>query len=165
MSESGVYIPMPQHLRTFCLALKYYQCSQYIKGCDLLMVQEEKETNEFLSSRERRRLRRYPVQLYLELVVCDRDLGLQEMNFYKAKSLDVSLEGLRVESFEELAKDSFVSFSVNSDSSSESFLGVGDVKWCEAKIDPNRFEAGIVFSNYSTSESMKKYLKLESGVK
>jgi len=165
MSESGLYIPMPQHVTTFCLASKYYQCSQYIKGCDLLLAQEEDETNEFLSSRERRRLRRYPEQLYLDLVTCDKDIGPQEMNFYKAKSLDVSLGGLRVESFKELAKDSFVSFIMDPDFSSESLLGVGDVKWCEPKIDPDRFEAGIAFSNYSTSESMKEYLKLESGVK
>ena len=165
MTKSGVYIPMPQHVRTFCLASKYCQCSQYIKGCDLLMAQEEDETNEFLNSRERRKLRRYPEELYLDLVTCDKDTDLHEMNFYKAKSLDVSLGGLRVESFNELAIDSFVSFIMDPDFSSESLLGVGNVKWCEPKIDPNRFEAGIAFSNYSTSESMKEYLKLESGVK
>ena len=164
ISKNGLYIPMPQHVRTFCLASKYYQCSQYIKGCDLLMAQEEYETNEFLDSRERRRLRRYSEQLHLDLVTCDRDIGPQEMNFYKAKSLDVSLGGLRVESFEELAKDSFVSFIMDPDFSSKSLLGIGDVKWCEPKINTNRFESGIAFSNYSTSESMKEYLKLECDV-
>ena len=44
--------------------------------------------------------------------------------------------------------------------SSESLIGVGEVKWCKPKIDPNKFECGIAFSNYSTSESMKEYLKL-----
>ncbi len=158
--SGGVYIPMPKHVRTFCLAANHYQCSQYTRGCDLILAQDEYENDEFLGSGDRRRLRRYPGHLYLDLVACDKDFSSQVMNYYKAKSLDVSLGGLRVESSKELVIDDIVSFMMDPDFSSESLIGVGEVKWCKPRIGQNKFESGIAFSNYSTSESIKEYLKI-----
>lgn len=160
ISKGGMYIPMPEHIQMFCHSGKYYQCQAYVRGRELINAQDEFELNEFLGSRDRRRLRRYPEQVYLDLVACDRSLNPQLMKAYKAKSLDVSLGGLRVESFKEFPSDAVVSFVLDPEFSSETLLGVGEVKWCLPKKDSNKFESGIAFSNYSTSESMREYLEI-----
>lgn len=157
--KGGMYIPMPEHVRMFCLSTKFYQCRQYIKGCEVIMSQEECDVVGLLGSNDRRRLRRYPEQLYLDLVVCGSEEEFQLMNF-KAKSLDVSLGGLRIESYKEFAKDDVVSFVMDPEFSSAGLLGVGEVKWCRPQENTNKYECGIAFSNYSTSENMREFLEL-----
>lgn len=157
--KGGMYIPMPEHIRMFCHSAKYYQCQKYIKGCELINAQDEFELNELFGSRDRRRLRRYPEQFYLDLVACDKNNDSKVMKAYKAKSLDVSLGGLRVESFNEFPADAVVSFVMDPDFSSESLLGIGEIKWSAPKKDSNKFESGIAFSNYSTSESVREFLE------
>jgi len=160
ISKGGMYIPMPEHIQMFCHSAKYYQCQTYIRGRELILAQDDFELSEFLGSRDRRRLRRYPEQVYLDLVACDRNLNPQLMKAYKAKSLDMSLGGIRVESFMEFPPEAVVSFVLDPEFSSETLLGVGEVKWCVPKKDSNKFESGIAFSNYSTSESMREYLEI-----
>ena len=79
---------------------------------------------------------------------------------HKVRSIDVSLGGLRVESASEISPDSVVSFIMSPDFSSESLLGFGEVKWCISDEESNKFESGIAFSSYSTSESMREYLQI-----
>jgi len=160
ITRGGMYIPMPEHVRTFCVSARYHQCSRYIQGCELAHCRDEFKVNDIMISRERRKLRRYPEQLYLDIVVCDRTRSPQLMNACKGKSLDVSLGGLRLESYRELTPDSIVSFVMDPDFSSESLLGIGEVKWCRPQNGSNKFESGIAFSNYSTSESMREHLEL-----
>lgn len=159
-AQDGMYIPMPEHIRLFCLSTKYYKCRQYIRGCELMKIQAEYEFSDYLDSRDRRRLQRHPEHLYLDLLVCDRNVVPHLINSCKAKSLDVSLGGLRIESFKQLATDSVVSFVIDPEFSSDALEGVGEVKWCIPKEDSKKFESGIAFSNYSTSESLRKYLEV-----
>jgi hypothetical protein len=158
MTKGGMYIPMPEHVSLFCRSGNFTQCRQYIRGCEITKAQDKRKMIELYNGRDRRKLQRIPEELYLDLVVCDRNVGPQVMNAYKAKSLDVSLGGLRIESFKELTTDTIVSFVLDPDFSSDSLLGVGEVKWCEPIKDSNKYESGIAFSNYSSSESMKEYL-------
>jgi hypothetical protein len=153
-----MYIPMPEHMRTFCLSSRYHQCRRYIHGCELAHCRDEFNVNDFMISRDRRRLRRYPEHIHLDLVVCDRNNSPQLMNACKAESLDISLGGLRLESCRELNPESIVSFVMDPDFSNGSLLGVGEVKWCRRQNNSNKFETGIAFSNYSTSESVREYL-------
>ena len=160
LSKGGVYIPLPEHVQMYCLSGNYDLCCQYVKGFGLMSDQEERQVNEFSGNGERRSVRRYPEQLYFDLAVCDRHSGLSAMNTCKAKSLDVSLWGLRIESSCEFARDAVVSFILDPEFSSEQLLGVGEVKWCSPRKDSRMFEAGIAFSNYSTSEKMRAFLGL-----
>ena len=60
----------------------------------------------------------------------------------------------------EFPTDVVVSFVMDPEFSSESILGVGEIKWCAPKKDSNKFESGIAFSNYSTSESIREFLEI-----
>lgn len=160
ISNGGMFIPLPEHITLFCLSSNYLKCRQYIRGCELVMVDEEHVENNFLVTRDRRRMRRFPEQIYLEFIISPSNNDGQKGRNYKAKTLDVSLGGLRVESFNELATDTVVSFILNPQFSSEDLLGVGEVKWCKPQNGTNKYESGISFSNYSTSEGMKQFLGL-----
>ncbi len=160
LAKGGMFIPMPEHVKMLCLSQKYYQCRQYIKGLEMTNSKDISEINGFLGSIDRRRLQRYPEQIYLDLIVSDRKRDLKVLSSYKAKSLDVSLGGLRLESYKKINKNTAVSFVMDPDFSSESLLGFGEVMWCKPKKDSNKFESGIAFSSFSTSESMREYLEL-----
>jgi len=131
-----------------------------MKGIEMAREQSSARANEFHGGQDRRKLRRYPEELYLDIVVCDKHDGPQVMNAYKAKALDVSLGGLRIESFKEFSTDTIVSFVLDPDFSTDTLIGVGEVKWCAPNSDSSKFESGIAFSNYSSSESMREYLQL-----
>jgi len=158
--KGGVYIPMPEHIKMFCLSRKYPQCPQYIRYCELIMNQAEGEVKAYMVSEDRRKFQRFAELLYLDLVVCDANIIPREINGFKARTLDVSLGGLRIESPRELATDTILSFDSDPEFSSESLSGVGDVKWCRPQKDSDKFEFGIAFSDYSTSEGMRKHLGL-----
>ena len=160
MSKGGMYIPMPDHVTMFCLSTMFSKCHQYIKGCELAMARSEYEDNGLLRDEERRRLKRYQEELCLDLVACDKNLWPHGMINHKAKTIDVSLGGLRLESSQEFSTDTVISFVMDPEFSSESLIGVGEVKWCMPKKESDSFESGIAFSNYSTSEGVKEYLKL-----
>jgi len=158
IAKGGMYIPMPEHIKMFCLSANYYQCRQYIKGCERMMNHEESENSELKINGDRRKSRRFADQLYLNLIVCDKKVEPRAINACKAKTLDLSIGGMRMETPKELNTDTVVSFELDPDFSSESLLGVGEVKWCEPKKDSDKFEFGIAFSDYSTSKGIREYL-------
>lgn len=160
IKDKGIYIPMPAHVNYFCLSSNYYKCKQYIKRDQKNESILTSDIDEFVGRRDRRRLRRYPEQLHLNLIVQVRNIGLKGMNLCKAKSLDISLGGLRVECSSEFAHDTVVSFVMNPEFSSDNLLGFGEVKWCLPKKGTDRYESGIAFSNYSTSENVREYLEI-----
>ena len=160
LSKGGMYIPMPGHVKMFCHSAKFNQCPKYLKGVELIISKNRLEPDRLMNKLERRRLKRYPENLYLDLVAFDRNRGSQAMKAYKAKSLDVSLGGLRVECFKEFSTEAVVSFAMDPDFAEEALVGVGEVKWCEPIKDSKKFETGIAFLNYSTSQSMREYLDI-----
>jgi hypothetical protein len=160
MVKGGMYIPMPEHVRMFCLSAKYSQCRQYITGCDLMNNQTVSEKNTLKVGRDRRKLQRFAEQLPLHLVVCDINVEPRIINTYKTKTLDVSVGGLRMESPRKLNVNTIVSFELDPDFSSESLLGVGEVKWCELQNGSEKFEFGMAFADHSTSKCMGEYLEL-----
>lgn len=161
MIKGGMYIPLPEHVQMFCMSSRYVQCRQYIHGIEMTRTQENHVmNNEFLDSKDRRRMKRYPELLYFDLAACDKNKGPQVINIYKAKSLDISLGGMRLESHNEFMTDTLISFVMDPDFSSEDLLGVGEVKWCRPKENSTKYEMGIAFSNYSTAKNIKEFLRI-----
>ncbi len=158
MVKGGMYIPMPEHVRTFCLSSLHARCPKYIKGCEHLTNHDNCERCEQDVNGDRRKMRRFVDQLFLKLIVCDKTVTPRAINDCKAKTLDLSIGGMRMESPRELNTDTIVCFESDPDFSPDNLVGVGEVKWCEPKEDSDMFEFGIAFSDYSTSKGMREYL-------
>ena len=160
ISKGGMFIPMPEHITMFCTSVNFPKCKQYIRGCGPATEHEKKHNNNSLNESDRRRMRRFPEQIYLDFIINDTNSTGTSGRNYKAKTIDVSLGGLRIESYNELRADSIISFILNPEFSEKELLGIGEVKWCKPKKSTNKYESGISFANFSTSEGIRQYLGL-----
>ena len=160
MSKGGVYIPLPQHVKTFCLTSRYIQCHQYIKGCEHIMLQQENRKKGVVKMDERRRLRRFSEQLNMILAVCDTKIKPPEINSFKARTIDVSLGGMRLEGPQKLTIGSIVGFELEKEFPSQGITGVGEVKWCKPQQDSDKFEFGIAFPDFNAVHGMREHLGL-----
>lgn len=156
MTKGGMYIPMPEHVKMFCLSVRFSLCHQYVRGCELIQHKVAKSGG--IVTGDRRRLPRFAERLSLTLMSYSNNVSQQESICDKVATIDMSLGGVRIEGSRELAKDSFVNFEFGPDSSSPGLSGVGEVKWCESQKDSDRFESGIAFSDLSSSRTLEVYL-------
>lgn len=160
MSKGGLYIPLPQHMKMFCLTSQYIQCHQYIKGCEFIMMQEDNRKKGAVIMDERRKLRRFREELHLLMAVCDTKSKPPEIISFKARTLDVSLGGMRLESPEKVAKGSIVGFEMDEEFSVKGISGVGEVRWCRAQPESDKFEFGIAFPDFNATHGMREHLRL-----
>ncbi len=156
MTKGGMYIPLPVHVKIFCLAMRFPKCPQYVRGYEL--IRQKVAKSEGIINGDRRKLLRFAERLSLTLISYYPNIGQRESFCDKVSTLDMSLGGVRIEGPRELAKDSLVNFEFGSDSSSSGLSGVGEVKWCESQKGSDRFEAGIAFSDLSSSRTLEAYL-------
>jgi hypothetical protein len=102
------------------------------------MEKEDKAMN------ERRKFPRFAQHIYLKLFVCDPSMKPSRMTYFKARTLDISRGGLRIESPREFTPGSVVGFKPDN-ISSHNISGFGEVKWCRQSGTPDCFEFGIAF--------------------
>lgn len=138
ITEGGVYIPLLKHRMMFCQSSNYIHCAQYIKGRELIVGKDVGE---------RRRMRRYAKNIYMDIAVCDSTNNFSVTGKYKVRTLDMSLYGMKIESAEKFTTDTVIGFELDPDLSSDFLSGTGTVKWCEQQINSDRFEFGVDFSN------------------
>lgn len=160
MSHGGVYIPLPQHVKMFCLSAQYIQCQHYIKGCEQIMMQKDRK-KEVIRTDERRKLRRFHEELHLLLAVCDTKCKPPEIISFKARTVDVSLGGMRIEGPQKVAAGSIVGFEMDEEVSPKGISGVGEVRWCRGKPESDNFEFGIAFPDFNETHGMREHLRLK----
>jgi hypothetical protein len=158
MTKGGLYIPMPEHIELFCSTVHYIKCHQYMRGCELL--QEAAKKYGFIVDGGRRRFRRISERISLVVTLCDVNRRPIELLDDRAITLDLSLGGLRIESHREIPPETLVAFEFGPDFSSPDLAGVGEVKWCESRLDSGLFEAGIAFSDFSLTQAIGNHLGL-----
>lgn len=96
---------------------------------------------------ERRRMRRYAKNIYMDIVVCAAEENHLVRSKYKVKTLDMSPYGMKIESPEQITTDTIVGFALDPDFSQHFLPGTGTVKWCERQMDSDKFEFGIALSD------------------
>jgi len=92
---------------------------------------------------ERRKFPRYSEHLNLELFLYNPKITPSKITNFKARTIDVSRGGFRMESNQELTTGSIVGFRSNDDISSDMMPGIGEVKWCNHSRKSGYFEYGI----------------------
>ena len=161
ISKKGLYLPVSDHINTYCRTDNYLLCSQFEEqGAGLPEYQNgsgkvvDRRKRKVADRRESARiLGNYLLQL----------AGLQEngnTSFLldkKATTVDLSAGGIRLKTSCELSVDSMVSFSLNDDSGPP-IQGIGQIRWCRLIEDGSVYHAGIVFTDGSTSGAVRRYL-------
>ena len=91
---------------------------------------------------ERRQFPRYSEELEVKMFVHDPSKPSKIANF-KARTINVSLGGFRIESPRELTTGSIVGFVLDDDISTHVMSKVGEVKWCVPSGKSDHFEFGM----------------------
>lgn len=102
----------------------------------------KKKIKEEEAMNERRKFPRYARELYVKMFVHDPNEPSKIANF-KARTLDVSDGGFRIESPRELTAGSIVGFVFDQDVSTHIVSKVGEVRWCNPSEKSSRFELGM----------------------
>jgi len=146
MYSGGVYLPLPHHVKMYCLSPQYISCHQYIRGQEQMPPQEKRgERRAGKIREERRKFRRVAEQLPLRMHVRDARIDGAPGNDFRARTLDVSLGGFRIEGPLQVAPGTIVCFAGDGDISARHISGTGEVRWCRPSRKPHRFEFGIAF--------------------
>ncbi|MBU0728111.1 MAG: PilZ domain-containing protein [Proteobacteria bacterium] len=154
ISKGGLYIPMPDHIQTYCLSLQYDRCNHYIREYELLQDRMMLETSE---ASDRRLYRRIDGSYSLFLSPFE-GMGLQkEIVEKEAKTIDISLGGMQIQSYDRIPTQQMMAFKFGSDFTMDSITGIGEVRWCTDAQKDEGFLAGIAFT--FLNEDMKIVLR------
>lgn len=160
MTNGGLYIPMPEHINTLCMTIRYAQCHHYIHGCS--SVWSVASQLGVTHDTSRRRYRRITERLPLQLADCGAfDGRCAEIIDHRAFTVDLSLGGIRVESHVELPVRKRITFILGENGSVPSWKGQGEVRWTE-KQEAGDFHSGLIITDKKTFQSLGQHLSLSS---
>jgi hypothetical protein len=154
IAKGGLFIPLPQHIESFCLSELYDKCSQYIRAYELL---REPGLIETAVAGDRRKNRRIGCDYSLYFSPLD-EMGLRKEKEQKeAKSIDISLGGMRINSFAEIPHQQMMFFVFGTDQGEAGSIAViGQVQWYNETQDQG-YLAGVSF--VFLHEAMKEKLR------
>jgi hypothetical protein len=140
MAKGGVYLPMPEHIGLFCQSISFVQCHQYVIGCQSIREAIGLYHESFAGDR-RRQFHRVKEEVPVSIVRVDV-AGKKSVPF-SATTLDMSLEGIRIQTQEELLPDMKVFFAFDGEFSVPNWKGVGEVRWTKKFAADAMFVTGM----------------------
>ncbi len=170
VNKEGLYLPVSEHIHTYCRTSNYPSCPQFEQQGTAL--QENQNGSGKVADRrecivvDRREIRetdrrgsvRISGSYSLQLAGLQKDGHTTSLLDKQATTVDLSLGGIRLQTHCELPVNSMVSFSMNGDSGGPPVQGIGQIRWCRPVEDTSVYHAGIVFTESSTSGAMRRYL-------
>jgi hypothetical protein len=153
--NGGLFIPMDDHAETFCITPHFPACLQYtnnLKKEALFRIKVRK------SEENRRKNLRIETSHKITLVKIFESGKLVSNYLPEAKTIDVSMSGMRMETRKPLLHDMMIRFSFD-DSLPRIFHEVtGQIEWCNKQIDDPGYQAGVSFKEKHIKEAMGRYL-------
>lgn len=170
VSKQGLYLPVPEHIHTYCRTGNHLFCPQFEQqdadlpeyNNDSGKVADRRERKVVADRRDRkaadrRECARISGSYSLQLSGLQEDGNTSFLLDKKATTVDLSVGGIRLQTHCELPVNSMVSFFLNS-ASGPPVQGIGQIKWCRSLEDDSVYHAGIVFTDGFTSGAMRRYL-------
>ncbi len=154
VNKEGLYLPVSEHIHTYCRTSNYPSCPQFEQQGTAL----QENQNGSGKVADRRECLRISCSYSLQLAGLQKDGHTTSLLDKQATTVDLSLGGIRLQTHCELPVNSMVSFSMNGDSGGPPVQGIGQIKWCRPVEDTSVYHAGIVFTESSTSGAMRRYL-------
>ena len=150
--KKGLFLPVSKYISIYCRTENYSLCPRYEQyGAD----QIEYKTGSGKVA-DRRKYARIFSRFSLRYTGLRRD-GTHTALERTATTVDLSFGGLRFQGYQELPVGSIVSFSLN-DCPGPPVQGVGQVKWSHPLNDATGFDAGVTFTEGSTSGSVRRLI-------
>jgi hypothetical protein len=151
--EVGLFLPVEQHVVSFCLSSHYPSCRHY----QLLATLDNTSGRVDTPPVNRRRSIRIPshhVFRFSEITGRDHLPGVREDD---AWTIDLSEHGIRFATRQVLTADTALRFSLDVDETATKIEGIGRVIWSVPLANTPLFHAGIVFTERFVSSLPPRY--------
>ncbi len=164
-SEGGVFIPMDDHIESYCLSKNCYSCPQ--------LQSSEQEPEESARWRNRRKAERIyaretlMLNTHLPPIYPDDFHSFQRTNpatfshieKFPAETIDISTSGMRLFADMPLSQHSLVEISFGKKFPKQLRRAKGKVQWCNKQIDEPGYQMGIAFAENQTGRAMEGFLQ------
>jgi hypothetical protein len=160
-SKQGLYLPVPEHILTYCKTSNHSFCPQFEQQSTDLP--EYKNGSEKVADRrertsaDRRKYTRISGSYPFRIAGLQEDSNTASLLDTKVTTVNLSAGGMRLQIPCDLPVNSMVSFSLNG-SSGPPIQGIGQIKWCRSFEDSPVYHAGIVFTDNVSSGVVSCYL-------
>lgn len=144
MTVSGLYVPLPGHILTFCRSLRWDQCPQYVRGCCALLKQDW--TRGLMQEKGRRRHKRFSRRYPMAISDSDKQVvsggsALEQ----SAWTLDLCAGGMRIETAAALPMIQKISFAFGEAFLFPGFAGLAEVCWQRPASTTGVYQLGLSF--------------------
>jgi len=157
--KDGLFIPFDDHIKIYCKTINYPQCLQYALYAEShLRVQEEQPS----STENRRKYKRVETEHWVTLVKLTRSGEIISHYSSAAKTMNVSMGGMRIITSVPLLNDTVVRFSFDDSFPKSLQSGMGRIKWCNKQIDEKNYQIGLSFQEENAIRAMGSYLTISS---
>lgn len=157
--RDGLFIPFDDHIKIYCKTLNYPQCLQYALYAESHLQVQEKQT---FSVENRRKYQRVDTEHWVTLVKLTRSGEVISHYSSAAKTMDVSMGGMRIITSDPLLNDTVVRFSFDDSFPKSLQSGMGQIKWCHKQIDEKNYQIGLSFQEKKAAQAMGSYLMISS---
>ncbi len=151
--NSGLFIPLDDHIEIYCKTPEHVLCIQYNMNVQTAN-KEEKWT-----SVNRRRHMRVNERQQITMVRLNESGNVVSHLPEKANVLDLSMGGMRVNSRELLMHDSIVQFTFSGDDIPTTMqTGIAKVRWSFPINNDALYQVGLAFQNERTMKAIGRHL-------
>ncbi len=146
ISSKGLFIPLENHISTYCTTSKHTNCHLYR---DELFLQQSGNST---SKHNRRRFNRFPggKRLILHQVT---NTDTRDTSSKTAYTTNQSAGGMQIRTQSPLFHGSLISFSYDKSSRSSQQKNLARVMWCQYQKDTLVYLAGLAFQSDNHSKS------------
>jgi hypothetical protein len=154
MTVGGLYLPLPEHIETFCKTNNYNKCYHYVAGCDEIRNAAPKVEDGVVNRRRYRRIQeRFSLQLAEPSVDGADTIALDE----DAYTFDMSMGGLGFVTRRMISPETKVKFILKDSADSSPLVGAGVVRWTvNNSSDSDLFFSGLSFSDKKCQQIVGK---------
>jgi hypothetical protein len=156
LCNEGLFIPLENHIEVYCRTEAYTICMQYSLRSEF--YHRFLPENTASPHDNRRRHIRVQDRHHVTLTPFHRPATPASQVSTPARTIDLSIGGLRLQTVEPLVNDTVIQFSFEDFTPDFPLAGTATVKWCHRLVDSSEYQAGLAFTNDQTAEAMGRYL-------
>ncbi len=158
--NTGLFIPLEDHIDVFCKTSRYPQCLQYSLNQghseDTLNVGNQDGSN-------RRNHMRVESRNQITLVKLIQSDKIVNHVSTAAETLDISRGGMRLTTNSPVPQDTVIQFAFDKVFPSSFHRAMGQVEWCNKQIDEPGYQVGVSFQEERIVRAMDHYLGANYG--
>ncbi len=145
MTVGGVYLPLPEHVETFCKTVNYSKCYHYIVGCEEIKNAAPKIEDGVVNRRRYRRvMERIPIMLSEDM---GEGLSVDVIDD-NAYTFDISMGGVGLVTKRKISPDTKVKFTLMDTGENAPIIGAGIVQWSKSDSqNSDVFLSGLSFTD------------------